>query len=233
MGDEGTAGGPAAEGRLVDTPLLETRLLETPEGMGRARINHPDARGRRGTVLLGHGAGGQRDSADLARLAARLPEHGWVVALIDQPWRVAGRKVASMPARLDAAFIPMAVQLCSGEGALPRPLISAGRSAGARVACRTAEKVGADAVVAVSFPLHPPGQPGKSRYAELARALQLGLPLVVVQGERDQFGPPEELRAAGLDAARLAPVRGTHTPHPDDVLSAVRSFLDSIGVGSG
>lgn len=228
MGDPTHQGGSPPEGGSLDT-----RLLDTPEGMGRARIHHPDDRCRRGTVLLGHGAGGQQDSADLARLAARLPELGWVVVLIDQPWRVSGRTVATMPPRLDAAFIPMATRLFSGGDALPRPFVSAGRSAGARVACRTAGSVGADAVLALSFPLHPPGQPSTSRYAELAAAVDLGLPLVVVQGERDPFGSPAELRAAGLDAARIAAVRGTHTPHPDDVVSAAQAFLAGLDAEHG
>ena len=210
---------------------VDSRVLDTPEGPGRARVHHPEAGSCRGTILLGHGAGGRQDSADVARLASLLPAHGWVVALVDQPWRVAGRKVATMPPRLDAAFIPMADQLFSGSHALPRPFVSAGRSAGARVACRTAGPVGADAVLALSFPLHPPGQPDRSRYAELAGAVDLRLPLVVVQGERDPFGTPAELRAAGLDPVRLAPVRGTHTPNPGDVVRAVLSFLDSATAG--
>ena len=178
--------------------------------------------------MLGHGAGGQGDSADLARLARVLPGDGWVVALLDQPWRVAGKKVASRPERLDEAFIPMARSLFGGERTLPRPFVSAGRSAGARVACRTAEVVAADAVIALSFPLHPPGRPDRPRYAELAGAVTLGLPLLVVQGERDPFGGPDELRAAGLDGSLLASVRGTHSPNPGDVVSAVRCFLDAL-----
>lgn len=207
----------------------ETRLLDTPEGPGRARLHYPRESSIRGTILLGHGAGGQKDSADLARLATKLPAEGWVVALVDQPWRVAGRKIASLPPRLDAAFVPMATALFSGPSALPRPFVTAGRSAGARVGCRTAAAVDADAVVALSFPLHPPGQPSRSRYAELAGALELRLPLVVVQGERDPFGAPEELRTAGLEEELLAPVRGTHTPNPGDVLTAVSTFLRPIG----
>lgn len=214
----------------VDVVGREVRLIGTPEGPGRARI-HRTRGTSRGTILLGHGAGGQQDSADLARLATQLPADGWVVALIDQPWRVAGRKVASMPPRLDAAFIPIATALFTGQSPLPRPFVTAGRSAGARVACRTAGRADADAVVALSFPLHPPGQPARSRYAELAGALDLRLPLMVVQGERDPFGAPEELREAGLPEAQLVPVRGTHTPNPGDVLAAVRAFLDSIAGG--
>ena len=167
----------------------EIRLIDTPEGPARVRLHRP-AGEVRGTILLGHGAGGQKDSADLARLGRRLPEAGWLTVLVDQPWRVAGKKVASLPPRLEAAFIPLAIELFDGPNALPRPFVSGGRSAGARVACRTAAVVAADAVVALSFPLHPPGAPEKSRFAELATAVALSRPLVVVQGARDPFGSP-------------------------------------------
>lgn len=208
----------------------EERLLDTPEGPARVRLHRPPTGvgAARGTVLLGHGAGGQRDSADLARLARGLPDDGWIVVLVDQPWRVAGRTVASPPPRLDAAFVPLAQTLFTGPDALPRPFVSGGRSAGARVACRTAAAAAADAVVAISFPLHPPRAPERSRFPELAAADELGRPLVVVQGERDAFGAPAELVAAGLAADRLRAVRGTHTPNPADVLAEVRRFLDSL-----
>lgn len=199
-------------------------MVQTPEGPARVRLRRP-ATTPRGTVLLGHGAGGQGDSADLARLARHLPDDGWVVVLLDQPWRVAGKKVASLPPRLDAGFLPVAAALFGGADPLPRPFVSGGRSAGARVACRTAGAVGADMVLALSFPLHPPGAPEKSRYAELAGAVDLGIPVVVVQGERDAFGTPDELTAAGLDPDRLRTVRGTHTPNAGDVLTTVREIL--------
>ena len=199
--------------------------LVVPTGEGPARVRVRAASGRpRGTVLLSHGAGGRADSADIAALAAALPLDGWVVALVDQPWRVAGRRVATPPPRLDAAYVPVVAELLSAHG-LPRPLVSAGRSAGARVVCRTAQATGADAVVAVSFPLHPPARPDRSRYAELATAVGLALPVLVVQGERDAFGTPAELLTAGLEPKRLVTVRGGHSPQPEDVAAAVRRFL--------
>ncbi len=221
---------------MAEPRIDETRLIDTPEGPGRARVIAGAAGGAaRGSILLGHGAGGQKDSADLARLARALPADGWTVVLIDQPWRVAGKRVATLPPHLDAAYVPIARALLEGDHALPRPLVSAGRSAGARVACRTAGAVGADAVIALSFPLHPPGRPDRSRYAELARAADLvpvdpraGSRLVVVQGQRDPFGTPEELIAAGFDPALLREVRGTHTPNPGDVLAEVRGFLAGL-----
>lgn len=199
-------------------------VIATPEGEARVRVSTaPDS--MRGTVLLSHGAGGRGDSADLAALARSLPADGWVVGLVDQPWRVAGRRVATAPARLDVAYVAV-VRALREEHGLARPLVSAGRSAGARVVCRTAATVGADAVVALSFPLHPPGRPQRSRYGELATAVGLGVPIRVVQGERDGFGTPDELTAAGLDPDLLTVVRGTHSPNPADVVIAVRALLD-------
>ena len=213
-----------------DDSRARERLIATPQGVGRARILVP-AGDARGTVLLSHGAGGRSDSADLAALAGSLPADGWVVVLLDQPWRVAGRAVAAAPPRLDSAYVPLVAALMTGARALPRPLVSAGRSAGARVVCRTASAVTADAVLALSFPLHPPGRPERSRYPELAGAVARGGPLWVVQGERDAFGTPQELTDAGLDPQHLRVVRGTHTPHAGDVVVTVRDLLGGMGPG--
>lgn len=213
---------------MPDEAPVEARLIMTPEGAAQARIVRPADGATRGSVLLSHGAGGQRDSADLGALARALPADGWVVALVDQPWRVAGRAVASPPPRLDAAYVSLVASLMSGAEALPRPLVSAGRSAGARVACRTAAFVTADAVLALSFPLHPPGRPDRSRYTELSGAVTLGIPVWVIQGERDAFGTPEELTVAGMDARHLRAVRGTHTPNAVDVVTAAREVLAGL-----
>jgi predicted alpha/beta-hydrolase family hydrolase len=103
------------------------------------------------------------------------------VALVEQPWRVKGKKVAEAPARLDQAWVDVLAELTG------TPLVVGGRSAGARVACRTADEVGADAVLCLAFPLHPPGRPERSRLPELAA---VGVPVLVVQGDRDAFGVP-------------------------------------------
>lgn len=153
--------------------------METPHGPARF---HVDGEGD-GLLVLGHGAGGGTRSVDL--LAAREAGHaaGFRVALVEQPWRVRGRKVAEPPAKLDAGWTAVLEQL---RGA---PLVVGGRSAGARVACRTAAAVGADAVLCLAFPLHPPGRPDKSRLPELAA---VDVPVLVVQGDRDSFGVPEQ-----------------------------------------
>ncbi|WP_149547555.1 alpha/beta family hydrolase [Streptomyces marokkonensis] len=153
---------------------------------GTARVTwHGAGRRARFVLAVSHGAGGGIEARDLRALAAVLPAHGVTVALVEQPWRVAGRKVAPAPKTLDAGWRGI-------WPALTRPglpVIAGGRSAGARVACRTATELGAHAVLALSFPLHPPGRPEKSRAGELLGA---GVPTLVVQGGNDPFGRPGE-----------------------------------------
>ncbi|MFE5244510.1 MULTISPECIES: alpha/beta hydrolase family protein [unclassified Streptomyces] len=152
---------------------------------GDARITWLPAKKARLVLAVGHGAGGGIEARDLQALAAVLPERGVTVALVEQPWRVAGKKVAPAPRTLDTGWRGLWPALAAAGP----PVVAGGRSAGARVACRTAEELGARAVLALSFPLHPPGRPEKSRAGELLGA---GRPALVVQGGRDPFGRPEE-----------------------------------------
>ena len=158
-------------------------LVPTPAGD--ARLHWYRAPRPRLVLALGHGAGGGVEARDLQALAAALPARHVTVALVEQPWRVAGRKVAPAPGTLDTAWRALWPAL----GAPGLPVVAGGRSAGARVACRTAAELGAVGVLALSFPLHPPGRPEKSRADELAGT---ALPTLVVQGERDPFGGPAE-----------------------------------------
>ncbi|MER5635735.1 alpha/beta family hydrolase [Kitasatospora sp. NPDC002227] len=158
-------------------------LVETP--VGTARVTRFAAKQPKALVVLGHGAGGGIEAADLQALAAGLPAVGFSVVLIEQPWRVAGKKVAPAPKTLDAGWLPVLEELAK-DGL---PLVVGGRSAGARVACRTAVQTGASAVLALSFPLHPPGRPERSRAQELTES---GRPTLVLQGAADTFGTPEE-----------------------------------------
>ncbi|WP_329232676.1 hydrolase [Streptomyces sp. NBC_01460] len=152
---------------------------------GEARITWFPAKAPRLVLAAGHGAGGGIEARDLQALAAALPGHGVTVALVEQPWRVAGKKLAPAPRTLDTGWRGLWPALT-----VPGlPVVAGGRSAGARVACRTAAELGAHAVLALSFPLHPPGRPEKSRADELLGA---GAPTLVVQGGRDPFGRPEE-----------------------------------------
>ncbi len=208
---------------------IRTIELDTPVGPGRVSIH--GAAAPVGTLLLGHGAGGQGWSADLRAVTAAAVDAGWSVGLLDQPWRVAGRKVAPAPATLDKAWVPMVKALLSGRSALPRPLVVGGRSAGARVACRTANALGAVGVLAVSFPLHPPGRPGSSRADELTMPLMEGLALRVIQGAADPFGTPGEVVSELPDPAYVTAVPGTHSVDAASVQVAVAalSWLEQLG----
>jgi len=202
--------------------------IDTPVGMARAhfwRPPHPC-----GALVLGHGAGGSSWSGDLQALTS-LTAHGWLVVLVEQPWRVAGRKVATPPAQLDVAWLAVMAALTSGRGGLPRPWVVGGRSSGARVACRTAGAVRADGVLALSFPLHPPGRPEKSRAVEALMVTDAGTPLAVIQGEKDPFGSPPEVSSALGAGAEVIQARGAHsfTKAPADVLAAATTFLSNLG----
>ncbi|QIB43669.1 alpha/beta hydrolase family protein [Streptomyces aureoverticillatus] len=167
--------------------MTKSKSVETVEtgAPGAARITWYVAEGARFVLAAGHGAGGSIEAKDLQALAAELPAHGVTVALVEQPWRVAGKKVAPAPKTLDVGWRGLWPALTKPG----LPVIAGGRSAGARVACRTAGELGAAAVLALSFPLHPPGKPEKSRADELLGA---GVPTLVVQGGNDPFGKPAE-----------------------------------------
>ena len=163
--------------------IISSEIIETDAGT--ARITWHQAKKARLVLAVSHGAGGGIEARDLQALAAVLPGHGVTVALVEQPWRVAGKKVAPAPKTLDVGW--RGIWPAVAKPGLP--VISGGRSAGARVACRTATELGAAAVLALSFPLHPPGKPEKSRAGELLGA---GVPTLVVQGGNDPFGKPAE-----------------------------------------
>jgi predicted alpha/beta-hydrolase family hydrolase len=158
------------------------RLVATP--IGDARVVTHRARTRLATLVVTHGAGGGIDARDLVRIAADLPGQGITVCLVEMPWRVLGKKLAPRPAVIDESFRAVLAGLRPTA-----PFVLGGRSAGARSACRIAAGVGAVGVLALSFPLHPPGKPEKSRLEELVGS---GVPTLVVQGERDPFGGPDE-----------------------------------------
>jgi uncharacterized protein len=163
--------------------------LDTPHGP--ARVHLHEAERPAAALVLGHGAGGGVEAPDLvAATKAALAEHV-SVALVEQPYRVAGRRSPAPAQQLDAAWISVVTQL-RRDALRGLPLIAGGRSAGARVACRTAAELGPVAVLCLAFPVHPPGRgddPSKSRLYELD-AVQV--PTLVVQGESDPFGMPPE-----------------------------------------
>jgi predicted alpha/beta-hydrolase family hydrolase len=190
--------------------------LETPRGPARVHLDDGD----RGLLVLGHGAGGGPEAPDLlaARDAARAA--GFAVARVEQPYRVAGKRVAAPTAQLDEAFLAVVAQL-PFQGAL----VLGGRSSGARVACRTATQLGASAVLALAFPLTPPGRT-TSRADELAMPT---VPRLVVQGSRDAFGMPTRKKGVTVHVVDGADhsfaVRKMDGRPRKDVLAEVRDVV--------
>ena len=209
------------------------REVATPNGPARVRLTRP--RGAVGTVVLTHGASGGLGSPDLRALETQLPQLGWAVALVEQAFVVAGERTPPRPPVQDTAWLAVIAALRSGRAALPGLLVVGGRSNGARVGCRTAVASGADAVLCLAFPLHPPGRPDTSRAGELLIPYAAGLAVRVVQGERDAFGSPEEVRAVVPDPATVVTVAGTHsfTRVPGDVVAAVMAFLGECRQAAG
>jgi predicted alpha/beta-hydrolase family hydrolase len=178
-------------------PLME---LMTPHGPAVAEVDGAeDGVGRRFLLVLTHGSGGGIDAPDLLAVRDAALGLGGTVARVLQPFRAAGRRAPGPAEKQDEAWVAIVGRLRADYGA-ELPLVQGGRSNGARVTCRTAREVGAAGVVALAFPLHPPGRPERSRVAELRGA---GTKVLVVNGDRDPFGVPE-----AADAARLVVLPG-------------------------
>jgi predicted alpha/beta-hydrolase family hydrolase len=193
-----------------------TLEIDTPHGPARALVQAAPA--PVGALVLGHGAGGGVGAPDLKVATSAAIEAGFSVALVEQPYRVAGRRSPAPAPKLDAAWTAVLEELRAGPLA-GVPLVVGGRSSGARVACRTAAATGAAAVLCLAFPLHPPGKPEKSRLDELEA---VEVPVLVVQGESDPFGMPPP----GEDRTVVA-LRGNHGLKSDleGVAAAVRDWL--------
>jgi uncharacterized protein len=179
---------------------MEVIEIGTPHGLARAHVTK--ARRARGALVPGHGAGGGVAARDLKAAADAAAAEAFSVALVEQPYRVAGRRSPAPAAQLDAAWAAVVAELRTR--ALRRlPLITGGRSSGARVACRTAAEAGAIGVLCLAFPLHPPGRPEKTRLPELEAVT---VPVLVVQGDSDPFGMPPD----GPNRT-VVKVRGNHS----------------------
>jgi uncharacterized protein len=196
---------------------VTTIEVDTPHGRAKAHLDPVDASAA--ALVLGHGAAGGFDSRDLAAATGVARSEGLTVAHVEQPYRVAGRRSPAPAHQLDAAWTAVVEHLFSTEFR-GLPLIAGGRSLGARVACRTAEATGAVAVLCLAFPLQPPGRADRpSRLPELD---SVGVPTLVVQGERDSFGIPP----AGPQRT-IVEVPGDHSLRTDAeaVAAAVREWL--------
>jgi predicted alpha/beta-hydrolase family hydrolase len=189
--------------------------IDTPHGPARAHPRPVDA--PRALLVLGHGAGGGVTAPDLVLATKVANEAGIGVVLVEQPYRVAGRRSAAPAKQLDAAWLAVVEHLRTDV-----PLLTGGRSSGARVACRTAADAGAAGVVCLAFPVHPPGRPEKTRLPELDA---VEVPVLVVQGARDPFGMPPD--APGRTVAR---VDGDHGLKADRaaIATAIRDWLGGL-----
>jgi uncharacterized protein len=197
--------------------------VQTPTGPAWIDLDRPP--GKPIAVLaIGHGAGGGVDAGDILAVRGAALEAHVAVARITQPYRVAGRRSPAPAPRLDEAWLAAVAALRGQRGLRTVPLVAAGRSSGARVACRTATASGAVGVVALAFPVHPPGKPEKSRLDELALP---SVPVLVVQGDRDAFGMPspeiaELVVIAGADHSLKKDPNAVAAAVVDFVLRAVR-----------
>lgn len=164
--------------------------LELPTPHGPARVHLHPAPEPAGALLLGHGAGGSVTARDLVAVRDAAVAAGWTVGLVEQPYRVAGRRAPAPAQQLDTAWVAVAEALRAGPLAGLR-LVTGGRSSGARVACRTAAVTGSAGVLCLAFPLRPVARAGALRKDRTGELEAVGVPVLVVQGERDPFEVPE------------------------------------------
>jgi uncharacterized protein len=199
---------------MAQDPFVE---IETPHGLARAHLRLPAS--PRAALVLGHGAGGGGGARDLVAVS-RAAEAGEIgVVLVEQPYRVAGRRSPAPAAQLDAAWLAV-VESLRDQGAVESPLVVGGRSSGARVACRTAGVTGAVGVLCLAFPLLAPRRAGSAPTASrLAELDAVEVPTLVIQGEGDPFGMPPT--AAQRTVVRVA---GSHSLTSD--LAAVEEAAE-------
>jgi hypothetical protein len=208
----GSSGGPS----ITVVGVLD---VDTPHGPARVHLHAVDEPA--GALVLGHGAGGGVAARDLVAATKAAQARGVSVALVEQPYRVAGRRSPAPAGQLDAAWVAVVEHLRGGAlGDLS--LVVGGRSSGARVACRTAAQTGAAGVLCLAFPVHPPGRPEKTRLPELDA---VAVPTLVVQGAGDPFGmPPAGARR------EVVTVPGNHslTGDLETLRAAVGRFLGEV-----
>ena len=204
---------------MSSAPLVTSSVREVATPHGPARITVREAAGGRAALVLGHGAGGGIAAPDLVAAAAAALACEVSVVLVEQPYRVAGRRAPAPAAQLDVAWLAV---IAAVRERFAGPLLCGGRSSGARVACRTATAAGVAGVACLAFPVHPPGKPDRDRLAELALPT---VPVLVVQGESDPFGRPSA--AAGREVVLL---RGNHGLRSDlpGLRAAVAGWLRAL-----
>jgi predicted alpha/beta-hydrolase family hydrolase len=209
--------------------------IETPSGLARAHL-HP-AEHPRGGLVLGHGAGAGIDGPDLIAATEAAVSEGFSVALVEQPYRVAGKRAPAPAKRLDEAWVTVVEHLRENKLA-GLPLVAGGRSLGARVACRTLPETGASAVLCLAFPLLPPRRGDKPPQSRLPELEAVKLPVLIVQGERDRLVRVAAARAlaAARPDWRLEVLEGIgHMPQleaPERFLAIVETWLEARACSS-
>lgn len=214
--------------------------LSTPKGPARLFVAEPPAAGgdRPRLLVLGHGAGGSVDAADLLAVQQAGRDLGWAVVAVEQPYRVAGRRAPPAASTLDIAWVaavravlagraPGLLRAAAAQAGREPLLVLGGRSSGARVACRTAAGLQARAVLCLAFPWHPPGKPERTRTDEVAA---VDVPVLLVQGDRDPFGqPPATLMSRpGVSVTVVEGDDHGLSRHPDQVRSAAVTWLRRV-----
>jgi predicted alpha/beta-hydrolase family hydrolase len=209
--------------RIAGLTWVNVLQVDTPHGRANVHLHVADR--PRAALVLGHGAAGGVSSRDLTAATEAARSEGVSVGLVEQPYRVAGRRSPAPARQLDVAWTAVVDRLTEGE-LKGLPLIVGGRSLGARVACRTAEATGAVGVLCLAFPLQPPrrsaAKPAQSRLAELD---EVTVPMLVVQGARDPFGIPP---ATALRTVVQVPGDHSLRTDLDAVAAAVREWLPGV-----
>ena len=196
--------------------------LDTPHGPANVHLHSADEPS--GALVLGHGAAGGVTSRDLVAVTRAAQSEGITVALVEQPYRVAGRRSPAPARQLDASWTAVVEQLVAGE-LRGLPLVAGGRSAGARVACRTADATRAAGVLCLAFPLQSRRRSGTAAPSRLPELDAVSVPTLVVQGARDPFGMPP-----ATDRRTIVEVAGDHSLRTDldAVAAAVRAWLPGV-----
>jgi predicted alpha/beta-hydrolase family hydrolase len=199
--------------------------IETPHGIARAHVTGPDQ--ARALVVLGHGAGGGVAAPDLVAIADSLVQRGIAVARVEQPYRVQGRRAPAPARQLDAVWAEV-VAVLRARHAAGTPVVSGGRSSGARVACRTAGQIGAVGVLCLAFPVQPRARKGKAVSSRMPELEAVAVPTLVVQGRRDPFGMPP-----AAPARMIMKVDGDHSLKADlrAAADAVTAWIERLLTG--
>ena len=168
---------------------MSKTFIETSQGSARITSHHHY---KKIVAFITHGAGKGLDSVDLSSIIHHLDNHGISIVGVEMPWLVAGKKIASPAKQLDQVWIQVVENL--NERYIDYKKIFIGRSTGSRVICRTANLLKPDLILNLAFPLKAPN--GKTREEELLSAISTKIDVVTIQGVKDTFGSPSDIKKA-------------------------------------